>query len=239
MLLSMDTMTDRVVLITGATGELGRVSARLFADAGARLALAGTDASRLRGVATDLGLTDDRWLPVVVDLSDRDATRDALTATESALGRIDVLLHLVGGWSGGTPIAELDPAEAVGMLDQHLWTTLHVTQTVVPGMVERGWGRVMAVSAPVAAEPTAKSAAYSIGMAAKETLLRTLARETADTGVTVNLVVVKAIDKDRVRTTDPKKASWTTPEEIAAVFRFLASDDAAAITGARIPLFGR
>jgi NAD(P)-dependent dehydrogenase (short-subunit alcohol dehydrogenase family) len=235
----MDSMTDRVVLITGATGELGRVSARMFADQRARLALAGTDEGRLREVATDVGLEPDRWMPVVADLSDRDTTRDALAALEAALGRIDVLLHLVGGWSGGTPVAELDPAEAAGMLDQHLWTTLHVTQAVVPGMVERGWGRVLAVSAPVAAEPAAKAAAYSIGMAAKETLLRTLARETADTGVTVNLVIVKAIDKDRVRTTDPKKTSWTTPEEIAEVLRFLASDDAAAITGARIPLFGR
>ena len=235
----MTSTTDRVVLITGATGELGRVSARTFADAGARLALAGTDEGHLRDLATELGLEDDRWMPVVVDLRDRAATRDALTATEAALGRIDVLLHLVGGWSGGTPIAELDPADVTAMLDQHLWTTLHLTQTVVPGMVERGWGRVMAVSAPPAAEPAPKLAPYAIGKSAEEALLRTLARETANTGVTVNLVVVKAIDEARERTTDPKKSSWTTPEEIAAVFRFLASDDAAAITGARIPLFGR
>jgi NAD(P)-dependent dehydrogenase (short-subunit alcohol dehydrogenase family) len=178
-------------------------------------------------------------MPVVVDLRERDATRDALTATEAALGRIDVLLHLVGGWSGGTPVAELDPADVARMLDQHLWTTLHVIQTVVPGMVQRGWGRVAGVSAPVAAEPTGKAAPYAIGKGAEEALLRTLARETANTGVTVNLVIVKAIDEKRERTTEPKKTSWTTPEEIAAVFRFLASDDAAAITGARIPLFGR
>jgi NAD(P)-dependent dehydrogenase (short-subunit alcohol dehydrogenase family) len=233
------TSADRVVLITGATGELGRVSAKTFAGAGARLALAGTDEARLRDLATDLGLDDDRWMPVVADLRDRDAARDALTATEAALGRIDVLLHLVGGWVGGTPVAELDPADVAGMLHQHLWTTLHVTQAVVPGMVERGWGRVLGVSAPVAAEPTGKVAPYAIGKAAEEVLLRSLARETNDTGVTVNLVIVKSIDEKRQRTTDPKKASWTTPEEIAAVFRFLVSDDAAAITGARIPLFGR
>ena len=235
----MESTTDRVVLITGVTGELGRVTARVFADAGARLALAGTDEAALRDLATKLALDGDRWLPVVVDLRDRDATRDALSATEAALGSIDVVIHLVGGWSGGTPIAELDPADVRAMLDQHLWTTLHVTQAIVPGMVARGWGRVMAVSAPPASEPTAKSAPYAIGKAAEETFLRTLARETANTGVTVNLVIVKAIDEQRERTTDPKKASWTTPEEIGAVFRFLASDDAAAITGARLPLFGR
>lgn len=239
MLRSMDSTTERVVLITGATGELGHVTAQVFADAGARLALAGTDEADLRDLATKLGLDGDRWLPVVVDLRDRDATRDALTATEAAFGAIDVVIHLVGGWSGGTPIAELDPTDVAAMLDQHLWTTLHVTQVVVPGMVERGWGRVMAVSAPPASEPTAKSAPYAVGKAAEEVLLRTLAREVANTGVTVNLVIVKAIDEERERTSDAKKTSWTTPEEIAAVFRFLASDDAAAITGARIPLFGR
>jgi NAD(P)-dependent dehydrogenase (short-subunit alcohol dehydrogenase family) len=125
------------------------------------------------------------------------------------------------------------------MLAQHLWTTLHVTQAVVPGMVDRGWGRVMAVSAPVAADPTAKSAPYAVGKSAEEALLRTLARETANTGVTVNMVVVKAIDLAGVRLTDPRKSSWTSPEEIVAALRFLVSDEAAAITGARIPLYGR
>ena len=227
------------MLITGATGGLGRVVTRSFADDGARLALSGTDAGRLRALATDVELGADRWMPVVADLRDRGAARDAIAATEAALGRIDIVLHLVGGYTGGTPIAELDPADVAGMLDQHLWTTLHVTQAVVPGMVERGWGRVMAVSAPAASEPTAKRAPYAIGKAAGEALLRSLARETANTGVTVNLVIVKVIDTGGERTTDPKKSSWTTPDEIADVFRYLASDGAAAITGARIPLFGR
>ena len=232
-------MPDRVVLITGATGGLGRVTARAFAADGARLVLTGTDEDRLRGVGAEIGLDDDRWMPVVVDLRDREAARTALTATEEVVGGIDVLLHLVGGSAGGTPIAELDPADVSSMLDQHLWTTLNVTQAVVPGMVARGWGRVMAVSAPAATEPVAKLAPYAVGKAAEEVLLRTLAKETAASGVTVNLVVVRAIDLKGERLTDPKKSAWTTPDEIAATFRFLASDDAAAITGARIPLYGR
>jgi NAD(P)-dependent dehydrogenase (short-subunit alcohol dehydrogenase family) len=230
---------DRVVLITGATGRLGRAAARSFGADGARLALVGTDEGRLQDVAAEASLHEDRWMPVVVDLRDRAATLAALGSAETSLGRFDVLLHLVGGWAGGTPITELDPPEMAGMLDQHLWTTFHVTQAVVPGMVDRGWGRVLAVSAPAAADPATKTGPYAVGKAAEEALLRTLARETASSGVTVNLVVVKAIDIDGVRLTDPKKSSWTTPEEIVATFRFLASDDAAAISGARIPLYGR
>ena len=232
-------MADRVVLITGSTGGLGRAAARSLAADGARLALAGTDEPRLRDIAAEAGLSEGRWTPVVADLSDRDAARAALAAAETRLGGFGILLHLVGGFAGGTPIADLDPNEMAGMVDQHLWTTFNVTQAVVPGMVERGWGRVLAVSAPLAAEPTAKMASYAVGKAAEEALLRALARETANSGVTVNLVIVKAIDLEGVRLTDPKKSSWTTPDEIVATFRFLASDAAAAITGARIPLYGR
>jgi NAD(P)-dependent dehydrogenase (short-subunit alcohol dehydrogenase family) len=230
---------DRVVLITGATGPLGQAVARVFAADGAKLGLVGTDGDRLAGLAGELGLSDGRWVAGVGDLRQRDGARSAVAAVTVAFGRIDVLAHLVGGYSGGTAVADLDAADVGAMLDQHLWTTLHVTQAVVPGMVERGWGRVLAVSPPIAAEPTARMGAYAVGKAAQEVLLRTLAREVAGNGVTVNLVIVRAIDVNGVRTTDPKKASWTGPDEIAATLRFLASDDAAAITGARIPLNGR
>jgi NAD(P)-dependent dehydrogenase (short-subunit alcohol dehydrogenase family) len=232
-------MTDRVVLITGATGVLGRVVAASFAADGARLGLVGTDGDRLTGVARDLGLAEDRWVAAIGDLRQPDGARAAVASVTAAFGGVDVLVHLVGGWTGGTPIADVDPGDVVEMLDQHLWTTFHITRAVVPKMVERGWGRVLAVTTPVATEPPAKMAPYAIGKAAEEVLLRTLARETASTGVTVNMVAVKAIDEKGERATDPKKASWTGPDEIAATFRFLASDDAAAITGARIPLHGR
>jgi NAD(P)-dependent dehydrogenase (short-subunit alcohol dehydrogenase family) len=230
---------DRVVLITGATGVLGRETARVFAADGARLGLVGTDGDRLRNVASELGLAYDRWMPAVGDLRQRDGARAAVETVTAAFERVDVLIHLVGGYAAGTPIAELDPADVTEMLDQHLWTTLHLAQAVIPGMVERGWGRVLAVSPPVAAEPPAKMAPYAIGKAAQEVLLRTLAKEVAGAGVTVNLVIVKAIDTEGVRSTDPKKASWTAPDEIAATFLFLASDEAAAVTGARIPLNNR
>jgi NAD(P)-dependent dehydrogenase (short-subunit alcohol dehydrogenase family) len=231
--------TDRVVLITGATGALGRETARVFAADGARLGLVGTDGDRLRSVATELGLADDRWVPAVGDLRQRDGAQAAVETVTAAFERVDVLIHLVGGYAAGTPIAQLDPADVSGMLDQHLWTTLHLAQAVIPGMVERRWGRVLAVSPPAAAESPAKMAPYAIGKAAQDVLLRTLAREVAGAGITVNLVIVKAIDEHSERATDAKKASWTGPDEIAAAFRFLASDEAAAVTGARIPLNNR
>ena len=206
-----------------------------------RLVLVGTNHDRLAALAGDLGLQDDRWLPAVGDLREPLAASDVVAATTERYGRLDILLHLVGGWAGGTPVMEIDPTELGGMLDQHLWTTLHVAKASVPVMVTGGWGVVIAVSSPVAAEPGPRAASYAIAKAAEEVLLRTLAREVGSNGVTANLVVVRAIDAKHERETapSPKNASWTTPEEIAAAMILLCSPGADTINGVRIPLFGR
>ncbi len=231
----------QVVLVTGATGALGRVVVKRFAADGARLSLVGTDRGRLESAAAEAGLADDAWLPVVGDLRDRDAAEAVVADAEARFGRVDVLLHMVGGWAGGTPVVELEASEITSMLDQHLWTTLHLVQAVVPGMVARGFGRVLTVSSPFAANPGPKGASYAIAKAAEELLLRSLAREVAADGVTANVVIVRKIDADHERETAPasKNAAWTTPEEIAEAFAFLASPAAAAVNGARITLDGR
>ena len=231
----------QVVLVTGATGALGRAVVRRFAADGARLALVGRNEDRLRRVAERAGVSDDDWMPALGELTDRVAAQAVVDAAEARFGRIDVLVHLVGGWAGGVAVADLDPEVLRGMLDQHLWTTLHITQAVVPGMVERGFGRVLGVTSPFASNPAAKGASYAVAKAAQETLLQTLARETAGTGVTVNLVSVRTIDLRHEREAEPtpKNATWTTPEEIAEAFASLASSAADAITGARVPLDGR
>jgi NAD(P)-dependent dehydrogenase (short-subunit alcohol dehydrogenase family) len=233
--------SEPVVLITGAAGPAGRAAAKLFAGGGARLALAGRDADQLAEIGDSLGVGRDRWMAAVGDLLKAEGARAVVSAATERFGRIDVLLHLVGGWTGGTPLADLDPAVLRGMLDQHLWTTFNVVRLVVPGMVDRGWGRIAAVSSPFAAAPGAGMGAYGVAKAAEEALLGTLAREVAATGVTVNVVVVRTIDAEhkREREPSPRNAGHTTPEELADVLAYLASDGAAAVNGARIPLFGR
>ena len=234
-------LSDRVVVVTGATGPLGRALVATFAAEGCRLGLIGTDEERLDGLATELGLDAARWVAGVGDLRRADEARAAVGAVTTRFGRVDALLHAVGGYAGGTPVAELDPAEMQSMLAQHLWTTLYAIQAVLPGMVERGWGRIVAVSTPVAANPVANMSGYAVAKAAEETLIRAVAKEVAGTGVTANAVLVKKIDSDHERETAPssKNAGWTTPEEIAAVVRQLCTDDAGPINGARIPLDGR
>ncbi len=104
-----------------------------------------------------------------------------------------MVLQFVGGWSGGTEVTDLAHDELRGLLDQHLWTTLNLVQAVLPAMRERGRGRIVAISSPVAAQPVAKQAAYAVAKTAEETLLSTLARELAGSGITVNVLVVRSI----------------------------------------------
>jgi NAD(P)-dependent dehydrogenase (short-subunit alcohol dehydrogenase family) len=235
------TLADRVVLITGCTGPLGRVATASFAEAGAKLGLIGKSRTRLAELAADLQLAPDAWVAAKADLRHPgDATRAVAEVTER-FGRVDVVLHLVGGWSGGVKIPDLDPADLGKMLDQHVWTTLHVARAVVPGMVERGWGRFLAISAPVALDGAPGMAAYAVAKAGEEALLRTLAKEVAGSGVTANVLVARKIDADHQRETapGPKNASWTTPEELVAAMRYLCSDEASAVNGVRIPFTGR
>src|SRR5215212_8339510 len=134
---------DRVALITGASGALGRVAAATFASDGWRLGLAGTDEGRLTDVASAAGATADRWVAATGDLRDPETAGRVVGTVTERFGRIDALLHLIGGFIPGAPIVELDPANLDFMLDQHLRSTLHLARAVVPGMVERRFGRIL------------------------------------------------------------------------------------------------
>lgn len=216
----------QVVVITGATGLLGRAAAARFARDGARLVLVGTDRGRLEALAAGAGLEPSRYLLVEADLRDHEAARSMARQAVERFGRVDVLLHAVGGWVGGTAVVDLDPDEVRGMLDNHLWATLNVVAAVVPGMLERGFGRVLAVSSPLAANPGAKGAAYAIAKSAEEVLLRSLAKESAGTGVTANLLVVRAIAG--------ADGKGTPPEDLAEVLDYLASPASSSVSGQRI-----
>jgi NAD(P)-dependent dehydrogenase (short-subunit alcohol dehydrogenase family) len=234
-------LSDRVVAIPGATGAAGRAAVAAFAAEGCKVGLIGTDANKLRTLAADLDLADGRWHGSAGDVTSAGDVRRVVDEISEALGPVDVLVHVVGGWLGGTPAVELDPADVATSFDQHVFSTLHMVQAVVPGMQERGWGRILAISQPLATEPGPRGGGYLMAKAAQEVLLRSLARDLAGSGVTANLLIVKTIDKDHERDTAPnaKNAQWTTPEEIAATMVMLCADEAATINGARIPLFGR
>jgi NAD(P)-dependent dehydrogenase (short-subunit alcohol dehydrogenase family) len=234
------TLIDRVVIITGAAGGLGQVASKEFARRGAQLALVGKRLDALNELAAGLGLPPERVLTQAANLVDSGAAGKLIQAVLDKFGRVDVLLHLVGGWSGGKPVESVPDREVDVMLQQHLWTSLHLFRAVVPHMRAKEWGRIVAVSSPTAANPAAQRAPYAIGKAAQEALVLTLAQELKGSGVTANLVVVSTIDVAGEREARPAaaNANWTTPEEITSTMLYLCADESGTINGARIPLYG-
>jgi NAD(P)-dependent dehydrogenase (short-subunit alcohol dehydrogenase family) len=204
-----------------------------------RVALIGSHVRPLQALGADLRLADDRWMAAAADLRKAALAKKAVASVVERFGKVEILVHLVGGYHGGESVVDTRDAEVAAMLSQHLWTMLNMARAVVPHMTAGGWGRIVAVSSPLASAPTKNVAPYAIGKAAEEALLGTLAREVAGTGTTVNLVLVRTIDVDHEREGAPssKNASWTTPEEISATIRHLVSEDAGPINGAKIPLY--
>ena len=220
----------RVVVITGATGALGSKAAHTFAARGDSLALLDHNQDRLDSLTRDLNLPDERLFVSVVDLRDREAVRSTTEAVSVKFGRVEALIHLVGGWVGGKTIPEASAEDLEFMLSQHVWTTFHLFQSFAPKLTSNGWGRVMIVSASTVPNPPGKAGAYTAAKAAQENLVLTLAAELKQSGVTANIIQVKAIDIEN-------KGTGTTPDEIVAAMLYLFSDEAGKVNGARIPLY--
>jgi NAD(P)-dependent dehydrogenase (short-subunit alcohol dehydrogenase family) len=230
---------DRVFVITGAAGSLGPTVCRAVADAGASLALAGMHLDPLNELAASLNLPGERVMTQAANLIDPESVKSFAEAVRAKFGRADVVIHLVGGYKAGTPVVNMDLTDLSSMLDQHLWTTVHVTRAFVPMMQANGWGRVIVISTPLAQAPSAKQAPYAVGKAAQDILMLTLAQELKGSGVTANCVQIKSIETKPYDPASGKPRTGSTPAEISAALIWLCSDESAATNGARIPVFGR
>ncbi len=233
-------LENRTTVITGATGGLGSVLARELAASHAALALLDIDAAKLEVLTQSLALPESRVLARVVNLLDPAETKAAAEAIQAKFGRIDILLHVVGGWTGGKTIVEASTADLEFMLNQHVRTSFNVAQAFVPHLISNGWGRIIMITSPYATHPNAKGGPYAIGKAGQEALMLTLSKELQGTGVTANLLQAKTIDIKREKVSAPSaaNASWTTPEELAAAALYLLSETAGTINGAKIPMYG-
>ena len=225
----------RVAMVTGASGGLGRVLVPDLAADGWDLVLVGSSQERLDGLAANAGLASERTTTVVANLRDQAAAVSAIEAAYARFGRVDALAHLVGGWTGGMHVGRSPDEPYRDMIDQHFWTSLNMVRELAPRMIDAGFGRIAAVSSPMAGAPSAGMSAYGVGKAAQETLFAALAQEVAGTGVTVNVVRVRAIDTSAGEGGSDKPDA-TTPAEISAAIRYLFSERARVVNGERIGL---
>jgi NAD(P)-dependent dehydrogenase (short-subunit alcohol dehydrogenase family) len=230
-------LAGRVIAIAGAGGNLGPTVVRRLAAAGARLALAGRQLEPLDELVASVGADADT---AAVDLLDPASTGAWADGIVERRGRVDALLHLVGGWRGGMPIEESPPEDWDALHGFLMRTVQHSTQAFARPLIESGRGRFALISAGQAQAPTHTNAAYAAAKAAAETWTLALADRFRGTGATANIVVVGSIVTPEMRAENPEKDySKSTPAEaIAEALAFICSDAAGTMNGKRLDLRG-
>jgi NAD(P)-dependent dehydrogenase (short-subunit alcohol dehydrogenase family) len=231
-------LDNRVIAIAGVGGGLGPLVAQEFAEAGA--IVAGTDRSQetLDSIAADLGLPPERWDGRMVDLLDEDAARAWCAALVERFGRVDGLVHLVGGWRGGQPLQEAPLSDWELLHDLLVRTVQHTTRAFHDQLAASPHGRFVLVSSKQAQAPTATNAAYAGAKAAAEAWTLALADGFEGSAATANIIVVDAILTPRMREEEPDRdfPTFTPAEDIAAAIAFLCSDAAKKMNGQRLLL---
>jgi NAD(P)-dependent dehydrogenase (short-subunit alcohol dehydrogenase family) len=231
-------LTDRVIAIAGVGGGLGPLVAQGLAEAGATVAGAGRDQEALDALAAELEFAPERWDGRTVDLLDEDAARAWCAALVERFGRVDGLVHLVGGWRGGQPLAEAPLADWTLLHDLLVRTVQHTTRAFHDQLTSSPRGRFVLVSSKQAQAPTNTNAAYAAAKAAAEAWTLALADGFEAHEATANILVVDAILTPRMREEEPDKEfpTFTPAEDIAAAIAFLCSDAAEKMNGQRLPL---
>ncbi|MHA7276740.1 SDR family oxidoreductase [Arthrobacter sp. HLT1-21] len=247
----MDTgLKGKNVLVPGASSGIGLAIAQALADEGANVVLAARREDVVQAEAAKLPFA----VGITMDLTDDGSPTALVEAAEKAFGPIDVLI-LNGGGPPPGGAADVSDEQALAAVHQLLLQHMRLTNLVLPGMRERGWGRIVAVGSSGVQQPLPNLALSNIGRAGLAGYLKTLAAEVAADGVTVNMVLPGRIDTDRVASLDAAAAKRTgstpgearaasektipagrygAPEEFGAVVAFLASVPAAYVTGEQI-----
>ncbi|MFL6304984.1 MAG: SDR family NAD(P)-dependent oxidoreductase [Candidatus Sulfotelmatobacter sp.] len=227
-------MNQKTALVTGADGGLGIHVTRALLDAGFLVA----------GLAPKIKQSDfdnSRFTALPSRLDSLEAAKRSADAVITKFGKIDVLAHLVGGFAGGPSVAETDDTTFRRMFEMNVDSAFHILRAVLPHMQKAGNGRIIAIGSRAAESPGAGVGAYSASKAALVSLIRTVAVENKDSGITANVILPGAIDTPANRKAMPEAdiTNWVQPAAIASLIVWLASDAAGDMTGAVIPLYGR
>lgn len=234
-------LSGRTILITGATGALGSAAVAACADTGANLVLTARSLDDLSALADTLALPVERLLLYPADLTVQANVDALMNAVAARFGGAYILLHTAGGWQGGARLAELSDETWFAMLDLNLLAAMRINRAVLPWMLARKWGRIVNVAARAALQPGARQAAYNAAKAGVVALTASIAQDYRRSGVTANCVLPGTIDTPANRRSMPDGdfARWVRPAEIVSVMLYLCSEEAGAVNGAAVPVYGQ
>jgi NAD(P)-dependent dehydrogenase (short-subunit alcohol dehydrogenase family) len=217
------------VLITGAGGGLGTAVCAGFQQAGATV------------IAVQRTWHETKpYVTLAADLETAEGSR-AMIQQACEHGPIEALVHLAGGFRGGAPIAETTDSDWDMMMNVNLRIAFHAIRAALDPMLKSKRGRIVAIGSRAAVEPSPNFAAYAVSKAALVALVKNVAAEVKDSGITANVVLPSTIDTPANRKAMPNAdfSRWVAPESIAKLLIWLCSDEAADVSGAVIPIYGR
>src|SRR5882762_7829836 len=226
-------MNNKVVLITGAKGGLGSFVTQRFLATGAMVV--GTSRS-----ISQADFPEANFVALPVDFTKAGAVRNAVDSVVSRFGRLDVLVHLLGGFAGGQTVAETDDATWERMRDLNLTSAFYVLRAAIPHLRKSGKGRIIAIGSLTAVEPHPQLGAYITFKAALAMLVRTVALENKDAGLTANVVLPGTMDTPENRRAIPNAdfSKWIQPSDVVNLVLSLTTERASRVTGAAIPIGG-
>jgi NAD(P)-dependent dehydrogenase (short-subunit alcohol dehydrogenase family) len=233
---------DKVVLVTGGTGGLGREVTMAFLEAGATVIVTYRAAEELASVvsaAERIGAKPPVGVPV--DVTDVPAVDKFVTEILAKHGRLDVLVNAVGGYAGGTNLWEVDPKIYDLMLQVNLKAGFVLARAIVPVMIRQNRGWIVNVASKAAFDHGAGAGLYAASKAGAVALFDSLAADVKPYNINVNSVIPSIIDTAANRKAIPGAdfSKWPKPDDIARVILFLCSEEARVVHGAAIPVYGK
>ena len=227
-------MKGKVVLVTGASGGLGVNVTQAFLDAGATVI--GTSRNMQQS-----SLASPAFTAMSAEISTPAGAAGLVDHVIERFGRIDVLAHTVGGFAGGQSIAETDDATFQRMFDVNLHSAFYMLRAALPSMRKTGNGRIIAIGSRAAVDPGPGVGAYSASKAALVSLIRTVAAENRDAGITANVILPGTMDTPANRKGMPNAdvSKWVQPANVASLVLWLAGDAGGDVTGAVLPVYGK
>ena|SRR5579883_1718901 len=233
-------LKGKVAIVTGAGGSLGSAVARRFHEEGARLVLLDRSEDSLNRTVQECGVSD--ILTGLIDLAQKSEIDNFLNRALAQFNALDILANIAGGFAFSGPVYQMDPNQLDLMYSINFKTTALLSGSVAARMVERKTpGRIINIGARPALHGVAGLSSYSASKAAVLRLTESMAAELREEGITVNAVLPSTIDTpaNRQAMASEDFTKWVTPESLAGVIAFLASDQARDITGAAIPVYGK
>ena len=233
-------LTGKVVVVTGATGTLGRAVVEALLAADASVGVVGGRQERVDRLLEELN-AGERVAGQPADLTDEEATTNAVTAVAKRLGGIDGLVAAAGGFGGGKPVHETDLSDWRQQQELNLTTAFLTCKATVPYLIQRGKGAIVTIGSRSGVHGSPNVASYSVAKSGVVRLTEALAAELMKHDITANCLLPSTIDTpaNRAGASEKAIAKWVQPTDIAAVALFLLGPEARIISGAAIPVYGK